>query len=95
MEMYAESNVPQLSYALVSINNIPMSELFEATSTEELAEFNQDPKAWRIQTIARWLINRPTNIVETLWLEYLKLKDRFGKAMQDVENLSKRTPSGA
>jgi hypothetical protein len=91
---FADSNVPQLGYAVVSIDGVPQDQLFEPDTDEEKSDYAADPVHWRALQTMQWLSQRPTIVVEQLWLAYLQLKDKAAKSMKDMEDFSKRTPSG-
>ena len=92
---FADSNVPQLAYAITHVNGTPAEALFVPVTDDDKSASENDPRRWRAQQMADWLGARPTTVVETLWLRYLKLKDSITKAMEELENFSKKTPSGA
>lgn len=92
---FADSNVPQLGYAVVSLDEVSQDQLFQPDTDEEKSDFEADPVHWRAIQMMQWLSARPTVVVEQLWLAYLQLKDKAAKSMRDMEDFSKRTPSGA
>lgn len=92
---FADSNVPQLAYAITHVNGTPETDLFVPVSDEDREASEADPRRWRARQMVDWLDNRPTNVVETLWQAYLALKDKVTAAMKEMENFSKKTPSGA
>lgn len=93
---FADSNVPQLAFAITHINDTKVEELFTATTEEENKELSSlGEDKWRAKQLAEWLSNRETVLVERLWLAYLSLKDDVGSALEQLEDFSTTTPSGA
>lgn len=94
LSAFADSNVPQLAHAITHINDYPVGELFTPETDEERSACEADEHRWVTLQMLDWLNLRPTLIVEQLWLGYLELKARVEEALKDLENFSKRTPSG-
>ena len=91
---FAESNVPQLAFALQSINDVPTEQLFEPDTDDEKKLCEVDPGLWRAGQVADWIASRDTNITEQLWMAYLEAKDAVNAGLAELEDFSKRTPSG-
>lgn len=91
---FADSNVPQLAYATQAINDVAVEELFTPDTEEDTESCNRDPRRWRAMQLAEWYGKQPTIMVEKLWLEYLQLKDKVAKSLEELENFSKTTPGG-
>lgn len=92
---FADSNVPQLAYAVVSVNETPADQLFSPEGNEDRQSFEANPERWRRRQLADWIAAQPTVVTEQLWLAYLQAKDKMNKALKDLQNFSERTPSGS
>lgn len=91
---FADSNVPMLAFIVTHINKVPVEELWTPETDDEKAEHARDPALWRARMFADWLGKRDTVVTEKLWLAYLRLKDRYKAALDELEDFSNGTPSG-
>lgn len=95
LNAFADSNQPQLAFAIIEIDGVEVSQLFEPSTDDERAAFEKNAAQWRGEQLNAWLGGRPTTVVEDLWMAYLKLKDRVKKTTDELEDFSNRTPSGS
>lgn len=86
--VFTDSNVPQLAYALDSIDGVDAAELFVPETAEEKSAAEDDKRKWRAKAIMAWLGSLPTNVVEQLWMKYLDLKQAVSKGLEELEDFS-------
>lgn len=99
--MVAMMNVrkPTLAATLVSIDDVLMEQLFQpgddvdASTKEYLISNTKELRTWRRGQILDWLREEvDTYVIDTLYAHYTGMSKKHKEAMQELENLSKRTP---
>lgn len=93
LNAFSDKNLSQLAYAIQSVDDVPVSELFAPSTDDEKEEYEADPRRWPIGQMREWLSQRVV-IVDQLWSGYLRLEDRVKKAVESLEDFSNKTPSG-
>lgn len=93
---------PTLAAALLSINNVPVEQLFQLPDSMDLKDRERvasDPmqmRYWRREEILSWLREeQDADVLDLLYAAYKDMADEHRKAIQSVENFSKRTPSAS
>lgn len=96
-QAFADSHVPQLAYAIQSIDGVSKSELFTPETDKEREEFDANPRRWRARQLVEWLNEQGGVVVERLWIAYTDLKGEGRQSLEAIENFAKRaeTDSGA
>lgn len=90
----------RLAASIKSIDNVPVSEMFELTE-----EFNKEEKilysdpqygkrAWQMSQLYIWLGELPMNVIDELAIKYQEMNKTRREAIEGIGNLSKRTPGG-
>lgn len=95
LSAFADSNVPQLAWAVVSINDVPASQLFEPETKDEHEAAGKDHRQWIADQLHDWIADQPTTVTETLWMSYLDQKDKVAEDLKKLQNFSNRTPIGS
>lgn len=88
-QAFAESHVPQLAYAIQSIDGVDKAELFTPSNKQEQEAFDSAPRRWRASQLMDWLNDQEGVIVEKLWSAYTEIKDEGRTALEDVANFAK------
>lgn len=94
------ARVPTLAAALVSINDVPVEQLFQpddAMDVNSLEALKQDGalmREWRRNQVLEWFREGVSSwVVDTCYSAYTRMTQNHKKAMEGAENFSKRTPT--
>lgn len=72
LQAFADSFVPQLAVALVSIDDTPVEEVWPAPTDGSAGE---DIKRWRAGQVLAWLQDQPDAFVGTLWTKFADVRE--------------------
>jgi hypothetical protein len=93
-----DTTVPTLAVALRSIDDTPIEAIFKLAdnaSDDDRVSATSDEKRWRCKQVMGWIAGRPNTFVKAMMTGYAQIQQDSQKALGDLKDLSKRTPSGA
>lgn len=91
---FADSNVPQLGFAITEVNDTPVEQLFTPSTDDEREAHEDNPRTWRARQMVDWLSSLDGIVAETIWFAYLDMKREAQAALKEMKDFSKKTPSG-
>ena len=101
VEALSDNTLPTLAYALKSIDDTPVENLFVIPDDMPDDERNivtataDATRRWRARKVYDWLGSKPDTFVDRLWIGYLDLRQASRTALEELENFSNETLSGA